>query len=279
MRVFLAAPFAAFFGPLATVADADAADLRSVLVTLEEALQSAGHSVFLAHRRENFGETMWPAEMCTPFDLMEMLRADAVVAIPGESYGVHVELGWASAQRKPVILLLEEGQRMTTPLVPGLTAVTRCAIVTAPRGLAPLQDVCARVLAELSAIVPATPSCRLAVIANDDQKAPALLADLVPRLRALGFVDEIHHFGCERDGILCDRSFAIDLRRDFVTTELSRHVSAYCGVFVIGDLPHAGADGRVYAVSRLEEAIEGFRQRACAHAHTVAARRRSASLH
>ncbi|MCL6449896.1 MAG: nucleoside 2-deoxyribosyltransferase [Acetobacteraceae bacterium] len=85
-------------------------------------LEEAGCTVFLAHEREEWGANLMVPEVCTLLDLEEMGRADVVVAVPGQSGGVHMELGWASVLRKPIILLLDPKQRYS-PLVLGLSSV------------------------------------------------------------------------------------------------------------------------------------------------------------
>ena len=65
---------------------------------------------------------------CTKLDFVELQHADVVVALlTSPSYGVCVELGWASALQLPIVLLNESGSRTAcTPLIEGLGAVTHC---------------------------------------------------------------------------------------------------------------------------------------------------------
>ncbi|EAU64711.1 putative (deoxy)cytidine deoxyribosyltransferase [Stigmatella aurantiaca DW4/3-1] len=87
--------------------------------------EQRGLRVFNAHRRELWGREFMKPEECTRLDFEEIQSSDAFVAFPGApaSPGTHVELGWASAMRKPVILLLEEGKEYAF-LVRGLHTVT-----------------------------------------------------------------------------------------------------------------------------------------------------------
>lgn len=71
------------------------------------AVRSGCDEVFLALEREGWGRSLMPGEICTPLDFAEMQRCNVVVAYPGASCGVAVELGWASALGKPLILLLD----------------------------------------------------------------------------------------------------------------------------------------------------------------------------
>ncbi|MED4128870.1 nucleoside 2-deoxyribosyltransferase [Shouchella miscanthi] len=49
-------------------------------------------------------------EECTEIDFKEISACDLFVAFPGApaSPGTHIEIGWASALNKPIVLLLEE---------------------------------------------------------------------------------------------------------------------------------------------------------------------------
>lgn len=119
MKIFLAAPFTQYISSDGVMAG----DMKELLLELVGCFRDQGWRVFLAHEREDWGRSLYPPETCTPLDLEEMRTAEVVVCIPGTSGGVHVELGWASALRKPILLLLEEG-RSYSPLVQGLHEVT-----------------------------------------------------------------------------------------------------------------------------------------------------------
>ncbi len=122
------------------------------------AIKKGHHHVFLAIRSEEFGAKPRPPEVCTPFDLLEMLHADCVIALPEESYGVHIELGWASALNKPIILLLKQDQTMTSPLLAGLPAISRCRVLHLPHNILTTKDaqkdLALQVLATLSSMSP-----------------------------------------------------------------------------------------------------------------------------
>lgn len=110
-------------------------DLRTLLEGVEGLLTKAGHSIFLAHRREAFGAALMDAETCTPLDMLELQRADLLVAIPGFSYGVHIEIGWAIASYKPIVLLRRQSEPETTPLIAGLPTVAHCQTVVFPEDI------------------------------------------------------------------------------------------------------------------------------------------------
>ncbi len=129
MRVFFAFPFTDLICPQTHIVDSIT---RSFIASTIAALTATGHSVFSAHVREKWGAKLCSPGAATCADLSEMRRADLVVAFPGRnsvSGGVHVELGWASALGKAVILFLNDGISYS-PLVSGLGAICPCQVVT-----------------------------------------------------------------------------------------------------------------------------------------------------
>ena len=132
-RVFLAAPFTQLISP----------DDGRVSVTWENTLSSirdllleSDASVFSAHVREKWGTALMDPAEYTPLDFAEMRACDLVCAFLGSppSGGVYIELGWASALGKPVLLFADEGT-FRTPLIDGLTKLGNVTVV-------PVQDSC-----------------------------------------------------------------------------------------------------------------------------------------
>jgi nucleoside 2-deoxyribosyltransferase len=127
LRVFLAAPYSQWM----SVTEGRVADeWRVPLERLRRALIEAGARVFSAHHNEDWGAGWLPADQCTPADFLAMRATDLVVAVLGEplSGGVAVELGWASAFTKPVVLVgARSGAR--SPLVAGLGTITPVTVV------------------------------------------------------------------------------------------------------------------------------------------------------
>lgn len=79
--------------------------------------------VFLALKREEYGKARMDDHVCTPLDYQEMEKADLIIAIPEDSQGVAVELGWASAMNKQVFLILNKNYNIS-PLITALHTVT-----------------------------------------------------------------------------------------------------------------------------------------------------------
>src|SRR3989344_3789509 len=121
-KIFLAAPFQAWI------------DEKTGRMNLENVelinrglgyLRSKGYEVHNAHDREKWGEDWYGPERCTPLDLERIKDSGTLVAFPGNppSGGVHIELGWASALEKRIILLLKD-DGVYSNLVLGLNTVS-----------------------------------------------------------------------------------------------------------------------------------------------------------
>ncbi|GAA2773421.1 nucleoside 2-deoxyribosyltransferase [Saccharopolyspora taberi] len=133
-------------GPFKALVDADGnmrPEERDRLEKLIAGLEAAGYNVYNAHRRESWGSKFLPPEECTRLDFEEISDSAVFVAFPGApaSPGTHIEIGWASALGKPVVLLLEEGAEYAF-LVRGLHAVANVTELT----LAPGEDPTDRVV-------------------------------------------------------------------------------------------------------------------------------------
>jgi nucleoside 2-deoxyribosyltransferase len=120
-RIFVGAPFHGYINPNTGIL---LNDKRSMLEHIIKCCENKGHTVTNSHVREKWGESWMPPEKCTPLDYNEVQNADIFVAVPGNppSGGVHVELGWASALKKRIIIFLEKGKKYSN-LVTGLKEV------------------------------------------------------------------------------------------------------------------------------------------------------------
>ncbi|MFJ2867438.1 nucleoside 2-deoxyribosyltransferase [Kitasatospora sp. NPDC087314] len=119
--LFLAGPFIQLLDPATGLMPDDA---RAPFDLLIKHFEAQGVAVHNAHRREAWGEELMRPEQCTKLDQDEIRKADLFVALPGfpASPGTHIEIGWASAFGKPIVLLLERGREYTF-LVQGLHTV------------------------------------------------------------------------------------------------------------------------------------------------------------
>lgn len=108
--------------------------MKRAVRRLVRTLQDAGMEVFSAHLVESFGATTadWQPHSIAERDLDWMRRCDVFVALLpsdgtgdlGRTDGTHVELGWASAMSKPIVLVTESRlAHRYSQLVQGLHAV------------------------------------------------------------------------------------------------------------------------------------------------------------
>jgi len=123
MKIFFAYPFTQLIESKTGLCDDTTVGFINTVI---RKFNADGHSVFSAHLREKFGEEIMDAKTATRLDYDEMVTTDMVVAFPGQfpiSGGVHVEMGWASALKKPIVLLLHAEQQYS-PMIEGLHTVT-----------------------------------------------------------------------------------------------------------------------------------------------------------
>ncbi|HEX8454710.1 MAG TPA: hypothetical protein VF647_21700 [Longimicrobium sp.] len=251
MRIFFACPITGYLrhdGPVPSVEPAYAHFIKGI----DTALQHAGHDVFLALRLEEYGAKLRAASVCTPFDMLEMQRADCVVALAEDSYGVHLELGWASAMDKPMVIVVPEGGRDTTALLAGLASVGRCIFV--PAAAEARTDVAAQAAlhdALLAAVhelreerAPAAAqgeSCAFLSSAfgfGPISKAVAIAAEIKRRRPGI----TLHCFGAgldydfARTSPAFDRVYRVDVDRPEVLASLAEHLEAYQAVFSVLNL-------------------------------------------
>jgi nucleoside 2-deoxyribosyltransferase len=66
-------------------------------------------NVYFPLKKEAFGQnkSAGSGEICTPIDFNEVSKADVIVAIPEISMGVSVEIGWASCQKKHILIFID----------------------------------------------------------------------------------------------------------------------------------------------------------------------------
>lgn len=102
-------------------------DFRLFIEELYNICQSFVPEVFLALKREKYGKNLMP-DTCTQLDYAEMINSDLIIAIPDDSKGTAVELGWASVLKKKIILILDNNERYT-PLISGLNDITDTQII------------------------------------------------------------------------------------------------------------------------------------------------------
>ncbi len=127
MKLFLSAPLTQYLAmPGRTTLD----DFRTEWTRLTEVLEAAGHDVFSAHRRESWGADLDLPGPALSADLAGLDESDLVIAYVGSppSPGVQLELGYAVARQKSLVVFVDRGQAAPY-LVRGLPTVTEAEIV------------------------------------------------------------------------------------------------------------------------------------------------------
>ncbi|MGG3989302.1 nucleoside 2-deoxyribosyltransferase [Bacillus smithii] len=126
-KVFLAVPFKSLVDPKTGMMTNHE---KQKLLNLISFFEAKGFSVHNAHKREGWGKNFMSPEECTVVDFKEISTCDLFVAFPGSpaSPGTHIEIGWASALNKPIILLLEEGKDYAF-LIKGLNTVSNVTFI------------------------------------------------------------------------------------------------------------------------------------------------------
>ena len=94
---------------------------------LYELCRKSADDVFMALKREDYGRKPLLEYSCT-LDLEEMKSSEIVVAIPENSLGVAVELGWAIAMKKRIVLLIDVSSSCCA-LLNSLSDITDCHII------------------------------------------------------------------------------------------------------------------------------------------------------
>ncbi|MFJ2889537.1 MULTISPECIES: hypothetical protein [unclassified Streptomyces] len=136
LKVFVGGPIQYAVGTGGVLAPA----LHDVLLKVIAAIEEDGGEVLSAHVVERFGEIsdQFGPEEVTVRDHLWMTQCDAYLPIlpsvaPGElmrTDGTHIELGWASALGKPILVLTDiDGEPGGSHLLRGLPAIASAAFL------------------------------------------------------------------------------------------------------------------------------------------------------
>ena len=121
MKIFLAFPFTSKLQQDGLFSK----DYKNKLIQLSSNLRKMGHTVIIAHEQEEWGKNILPPDICTKSDFKEISSSDLLIAYPGSppSGGVHIEIGWASAFKKMIIIIKRDGDSYS-PLINGMNEIT-----------------------------------------------------------------------------------------------------------------------------------------------------------
>jgi hypothetical protein len=103
-RIFIACPISKFFVGERKLDP----EFKSFIQGVQQTCRQYSSDVFLALERELFGDALMDGVQCTPLDYAGMKRADDIIAFPEDSQGVAVEIGWASALNKRLLVFTDQ---------------------------------------------------------------------------------------------------------------------------------------------------------------------------
>lgn len=120
MLVFLATPYSQLCDQNYKVKE----EYKYFFKKLTNEIKNMGVNYFLAVERENYGKEYTSDKESTKIDFETIKRCDLLCAIPGisPSGGVHVELGWASANNKEIEIFINRNAKYS-PMVTGLSEI------------------------------------------------------------------------------------------------------------------------------------------------------------
>ena len=117
-KIFIACPFIKYIDGTNFINE----NFRDFIEKLYDLCGKYADTVFLALKREEYGAKPLKKYSCL-MDFEEAQNADFIIAIPDDSMGVAVELGWMSAMGKTMLIVLDKNQDYT-PLVANINSIT-----------------------------------------------------------------------------------------------------------------------------------------------------------
>jgi hypothetical protein len=138
--VFLSAPFRSKIDR--TTNEIDKAS-KELIISLIDWLEKKGFSVYLAHRREEWGRKKYSLENIVWSDFESLKHSDLFIAPidSTKSIGVPIEIGWASAMDKKIIIIFNSHHLPF--FVKGLSTICRdFKIITVSDEKDLLKDLC-----------------------------------------------------------------------------------------------------------------------------------------
>lgn len=131
MNIFISCPISKYYNSDNKV-DGDYIDFLEKIYCI---CSEKSNSVYLAIKNDNYNiEEMASDEVCTLTDYNALLKADLIFAIPEDSQGVAIELGWASALKKKIIIAYENGYTYSS-LIKALSEVTDTTLLFMDKGI------------------------------------------------------------------------------------------------------------------------------------------------
>jgi len=131
MKAYIAAPYTSKSVTQSNPHHGEIKDISYInfLDSIESVITSLGFQTFLPHRDlHNWGKANLTTEDIGRKSMEEVKKADLLIAYPEQSVGVNIELGWASAFNKKILILINENERVSV-MHSGLKGVTDSKII------------------------------------------------------------------------------------------------------------------------------------------------------
>lgn len=121
-KIFLAAPFKGLINNDTSLLQSGT---KRKITKLIHFFEKRGYVVHNANQREAMGKENMTPEKYAKIDYEEIKNCDIFVAFPGipASPGTHIEIGWASAFKKKIVLILFENEEYYAYLLRGLHSI------------------------------------------------------------------------------------------------------------------------------------------------------------
>jgi len=131
MKAYIAAPYTSKSSTQGNPHHGKITDTSYInfLDSIESVIRSSGFQTFLPHRDlHKWGTANLSAEEIGRKSMEQVKNSDLLIAYPEQSTGVNIELGWASASKKKILILINENDRISI-MHSGLQGVTDSKII------------------------------------------------------------------------------------------------------------------------------------------------------
>ena len=118
-KIFIACPISKYL-----INDGIEKDFEIFIKEIYSLCKRYCNNVFLALEREEYGKNKMYGSDCTIADFNEMKDTDLLIAIPEDSMGVSVEIGWASMQEKEILIFTDKKYKQSE-LIKSINSITK----------------------------------------------------------------------------------------------------------------------------------------------------------
>ena len=117
-RLFIACPISKYL-----TEDGINKDFEKFIKELVKLCRKHFKEVYIALEREEYGNKKMYGSICTILDFRKIETIDVLLAIPEDSMGASIEIGWASALEKEVIVVTDKKFKQSE-LVKSINCIT-----------------------------------------------------------------------------------------------------------------------------------------------------------